>query len=95
MNIHLLPKEDNKASIWSGGLTYEYLIYPKTANYSDRNFVFRVSSATIEKVPSEFTKFKGYTDIWLCLITAYILRLTKRRKYIRNMKSWNLIRMMK
>ena len=60
MNIHLLPKEDSKLSIWSGGLTYEYMIYPKTANYTDRDFVFRISSATIEKEPSEFTKFKGY-----------------------------------
>ena len=60
MNIHLLPKKDSKASIWSGGLTYEYMIYPETANYTNRDFVFRISSATIEKVPSEFTKFKGY-----------------------------------
>ncbi|WP_337965046.1 HutD family protein [uncultured Flavobacterium sp.] len=60
MNISLFPKKDCKASIWSGGLTYEYMIYPRTANYADRDFVFRISSATIEEVPSKFTKFKGY-----------------------------------
>ncbi|OXB06709.1 HutD family protein [Flavobacterium pectinovorum] len=60
MNIRLFPKKDCTAAIWSGGFTYEYLIYPETASYGDRDFLFRISSATIEKVPSEFTKFKGY-----------------------------------
>ncbi|MDN3673858.1 HutD family protein [Flavobacterium branchiarum] len=60
MNIRLLSKDDCTASVWSGGLTYEYLIFPKTASYSDRDFIFRISSATIEKEPSEFTRFEGY-----------------------------------
>jgi len=48
MNIRLFPKKDCTAAIWSGGLTYEYMIYPETARYSDRDFVFRISSATRE-----------------------------------------------
>lgn len=60
MNIHFFPKKNVTASIWSGGSTYEYTIYPKTASYADRDFVFRISSATIDEAPSVFTKFKGY-----------------------------------
>jgi environmental stress-induced protein Ves len=80
MNIHLFPKKDSKASIWSGGLTYEYMIYPKTANYTDRDFVFRISSATIEKVPSEFTKFKAYYRYLAMLDNGLDIEINKVKK---------------
>jgi environmental stress-induced protein Ves len=80
MNIHLLPKKDCTASIWSGGLTYEYLIYPKTANYTDRDFIFRISSATIEKEPSEFTKFKGYYRYLVMLDNGLHIEVNKEKK---------------
>jgi environmental stress-induced protein Ves len=80
MNIILLPKKDSTASIWSGGLTYEYMIYPKTANYTDRDFVFRISSATIEKEPSEFTKFKGYHRYLVMLDNGLDIEVNKEKK---------------
>lgn len=80
MNIHLFPKKDCTASIWSGGLTSEYMIYPETANYSDRDFVFRISSATIEKVPSEFTKFKGYHRYLVMLDNSLHIKVNKEKK---------------
>jgi environmental stress-induced protein Ves len=80
MNIILLPKKDSKASVWSGGLTYEYMIYPKTANYADRDFLFRISSATIEQVPSEFTQFKGYYRYLVMLDNALHIEVNKEKK---------------
>lgn len=80
MNIILLPKKDSKASIWSGGLTYEYMIYPKTANYTNRDFVFRISSATIEEVPSEFTRFKGYYRYLVMLDNSLHIEVNKENK---------------
>ncbi|MDR6761402.1 environmental stress-induced protein Ves [Flavobacterium sp. 2755] len=80
MKISLFSKKDSKPSIWSGGLTYEYMIYPKTANYTDRDFVFRISSATIEKVPSEFTKFKGYHRYLIMLDNCLDIEVNKERK---------------
>ena len=80
MNIHLFSKKDCKASIWSGGLTYEYMISPETASYSDRDFVFRISSATIEKVPSEFTKFKGYHRYLVMLDNSLDIEVNKEKK---------------
>lgn len=80
MNIRLLSKKDSTPTIWSGGLTYEYMIYPKTASYSDRDFAFRISSATIEEVPSEFTKFKGYYRYLVMLDNRLHVEVNKEKK---------------
>ena len=80
MNISHFLKKDTKPSIWSGGLTYEYMIYPKTANYADRDFGFRISSATIEEVPSEFTKFKGYHRYLVMLNNDLDVEINKEKK---------------
>ena len=80
MNIRLFPKKDCTAAIWSGGLTYEYMIYPETASYGDRDFIFRISSATIEKVPSEFTKFKGYYRYLVMLDNSLDIEVNKEKK---------------
>ena len=80
MNIRLISKNDIKASIWSGGLTYEYLIYPETARYADRDFVFRISSATIEQEPSAFTKFKGYHRYLVMLDNCLHIEINKEKK---------------
>ncbi|MTH14431.1 HutD family protein [Flavobacterium sp. LC2016-01] len=80
MNIHLLPKKSSKASAWSGGLTYEYMIYPKTANYADKDFLFRISSATIEQTPSVFTKFKGYHRYLAMLDNRLDIEINKEKR---------------
>jgi environmental stress-induced protein Ves len=80
MNIRLLSKKESKASVWSGGLTYEYIIYPETASYADRDFVFRISSATIEQEPSEFTKFKGYYRYLVMLDNCLNVEVNKEKK---------------
>lgn len=81
MNIHLLHKENSKASVWSGGMTSEYMIYPKTANYADRDFIFRISSATIEQTPSEFTKFKSYHRYLVMLDNCLDIEINKEKKF--------------
>jgi environmental stress-induced protein Ves len=80
MKIHLLSKEKSKASIWTGGLTYEYMIYPETASYANRNFEFRISSATIEQERSEFTKFKGYYRYLVMLDNCLHIEVNKEKK---------------
>ncbi|WDF65043.1 HutD family protein [Flavobacterium sp. KACC 22763] len=80
MNIQLLSKKNTKPSIWSGGLTYEYMIYPKTAIYANRDFAFRISSATIEQTPSEFTKFKGYHRYLVMLDNDLDVEVNKEKK---------------
>ncbi|MCD0466495.1 HutD family protein [Flavobacterium sp. ENC] len=80
MNLRLFSKKETTASVWSGGLTYEYMIYPETARYSDRDFVFRVSSAVIEEVPSAFSKFKGYNRYLVMLDNSLPIEINKEKK---------------
>ena len=52
-----------KSTDWSGGKTTEMFIYPEACIYSDRNFDFRISSATIEVESSNFTPLEGYNRL--------------------------------
>lgn len=60
MKITKISKDTLIPSIWDGGETFEYYIYPENALYANRDFLFRISAATITKVPSAFTKFNDY-----------------------------------
>ncbi len=54
-----LVNQYNEPKTWSGGTTTELFIYPEGATYEDRNFKFRLSTATVETNTSEFTPLKG------------------------------------
>lgn len=58
--IKIISKTNILPSVWDGGKTFEYFIFPEDSVYDNRNFLFRISSASIDKTPSDFTKFKGY-----------------------------------
>ncbi|MDR0227886.1 MAG: HutD family protein [Flavobacteriaceae bacterium] len=60
MNIQHIKKSTLQPALWQGGQTFEYLIFPPNSKYTERNFDMRISSATIETVPSLFTQFDGY-----------------------------------
>lgn len=81
MNFKIISKEDLLPSIWDGGKTYEYFISPADSSYSNRDFDFRISSATIEKSPSNFTRFESYQ--------RYLVMLDSDLKLNRNGKEEN------
>ncbi|QAT43362.1 HutD/Ves family protein [Aminipila luticellarii] len=60
-------KEEYKEGKWSGGTTTELAIYPKNSVYSDRNFIWRLSSATVELEESDFTPLPDYDRILIVL----------------------------
>ena len=60
MKITKISKDTLIPTVWDGGETFEYYIYPENTLYANRDFLFRISAATITKVPSTFTKFKNY-----------------------------------
>ena len=45
---------------WSGGTTSEIFLYPRTASYAERNFIFRISTARVELDESDFTPLAGF-----------------------------------
>lgn len=60
MEIVHIPSSSLKANIWSGGKTTQLYIFPSGASYQERNFRFRISTATVESEKSEFTQLDGY-----------------------------------
>jgi environmental stress-induced protein Ves len=59
MNYSVIPPENFKTVAWAGGTTTELYIFPTSAEYKLRNFLFRISIATVETEESEFTILPG------------------------------------
>lgn len=70
---------------WSGGYTNELYIYPENSKYKERNFLFRISSATVNDEKSTFTKLNGVSrklmpltgNLKLCFNDNYERQLNK------------------
>ncbi len=58
--MNILKEEDYIVTEWSGGKTKQLYIYPEESSLQERNFLFRISSATVEVEESKFSKFEGY-----------------------------------
>lgn len=59
-NNHLIIRKSELAtSLWSGGNTTQLAIYPRDALYAERNFLWRVSTASVELEESDFTPLIG------------------------------------
>lgn len=71
--IKTLKKEDYKTSSWSGGTTTELLIFPPEALYSERNFIWRLSSANVNVEASTFTSLPGISRIIMVLEGELVL----------------------
>lgn len=59
MKISHLTAADFRTSSWSGGTTTELYLYPEDGSYANRDFLFRISSATVELEESDFTALPG------------------------------------
>lgn len=60
MTIQHLTPSDYITTKWSGGLTTQLGIAPAGAVYADRDFLWRLSSATVEDAESDFTALPDY-----------------------------------
>lgn len=80
INIKLLTNDDYLTSVWSGGKTTQFYIYPEDAIYKELNFKFRISSATVELDKSEFTRLDG--------VHRFITPLDKELKLTHNHKDF-------
>lgn len=66
MQYRIITPEEFVTGVWAGGTTTQLAIYPPDASYADRNFIFRLSSATVDTDQSEFTHLPDY-DRWLMI----------------------------
>ena len=60
MEWKLLTKADFVTTNWSGGTTTQLSIAPEGAVYAGRDFLWRISSATVELDHSDFTPLPDY-----------------------------------
>ena len=60
MKVRKRTAKDYRVSRWSGGETREFLLFPDGASYAGRDFLWRVSSATVELAESDFTPLPDY-----------------------------------
>lgn len=58
--MKIISSKEQKIIHWSGGTSTELYIFPEESEFSERNFDFRISTATIEVENSEFTSLSGY-----------------------------------
>ena len=58
--LQKLKISDYKVSSWSGGTTMQIAIWPPNALYADRDFLWRISSATVDLEESDFTPLPDY-----------------------------------
>ena len=63
----LLHMSDYHTSRWSGGTTTELAIAPQGSVYGERDFLWRLSSATVELEESTFTPLADYDRILMTL----------------------------
>lgn len=58
--MKFIKKDDFKDSKWSAGVTTEVFIYPEGASVGEKNFDFRISTATCNDKVSNYTPYKGF-----------------------------------
>lgn len=60
VDIKIITKAQQQTTRWSGGTTTQIAIYPPDADYSARDFLWRLSTAIVEVEESTFTKLGGF-----------------------------------
>ncbi len=65
--LRVISQEEFQISTWSGGTTTQIAIGPKGAQYAQRNFDWRVSSAVVELEESDFTALPQY-ERWITVL---------------------------
>ena len=67
MEVKKIGRDACRVSSWSGGTTTELSIAPENGDYQSRDFLWRLSSATVELEESVFTPLPDFDRIILTL----------------------------
>jgi len=87
MQINLTKKEQLKTSTWQGGTTTQLAIYPKEAIYKNLDFIFRISTATIEVEESTFTSLPNVSRVIMVLDGE--LTIQHKNQYTKQLKKFD------
>lgn len=67
MDIEIFSPADYLTTPWAGGATTQLFIYPRHSVYLNRNFSFRLSTATVTAETSVFTSLPGISRVLMIL----------------------------
>ena|ERR1700752_3233265 len=87
MQINHTKKEQLIRSVWSGGTTTQLAIYPKEAIYKNLDFIFRISTATIEVEESTFTSLPNVSRVIMVLDGE--LTIQHKNQYTKQLKKFD------
>lgn len=65
--IEVIKGRSFSTQSWSGGKSTQLYIYPPGSDYARRDFLFRLSTATVEVEESVFTSLPGFTRVLMVL----------------------------
>lgn len=57
--VHITP-QNHMVGLWPGGKTRQIYIHPPGARYADKDFLFRISSVSVEQEESTFSHLPHY-----------------------------------
>ncbi|HKC69041.1 MAG TPA: HutD family protein [Bacteroidia bacterium] len=86
MQISLIKKEQLTTTNWQGGTTTQLAIYPETAIYKNLDFIFRISTATIEVEQSTFTSLSNVARVIMVLDGE--LNIQHKNQYTKQLKKF-------
>lgn len=87
MHIQQFTPDSRTTINWASGTSTEIFIYPPTGSFADRNFQFRISTATVEAEESTFTFFEGITRHLMILKGE--LELIHEGRYTKHLKPYD------
>jgi len=79
MKKRIIKEDQFNISKWSGGTTIETAIFPEKSQYLERDFIWRLSSATVEIEESSFTKLPDYDRVLMVLDGNVVLAFGDER----------------
>lgn len=84
MKTRLYKATSSKTIAWANGTSTELFIYPENGDFLTRDFLFRISTATVEAETSNFTFFEGINRTLMILegnlTLEHVGRYTKELK---------------
>src|SRR5688572_4699738 len=86
MSIEQFTSDSRTTINWASGTSTEIFIFPSNGSFADRNFQFRISTATVEAEESTFTFFEGITRHLMILKGE--LELIHEGRYTKHLKPY-------
>ena len=83
MKYKVIRESDYITTRWSGGTTSQIMIWPEDAVFSQREFEWRISRATMENGESKFTRMDGFHRELYMMTGETVLHFPQEEKYMK------------